>query len=181
MNNKINVKKMALVGVMAALVFTGSWLQIDLAGITRFHLGNAMCLMAGLILGPVPGGLAAGIGSMLFDFTNPAYISAAPFTFVFKFVMGYVCGKIAWGKDRKARNVKVNILAGVMGILAYMVLYISKGVIVDTFFKSLDSTTVMLTATKRLFASTVNGILAVAISVPLTVVTKKALRKSGLD
>ena len=45
-------------------------------------------------------GLAAGIGSALYDVLDPVYITSAPFTFVFKFLMAWVAGAAA-GKDRQ--------------------------------------------------------------------------------
>ncbi len=60
----------AMVGLMAALVFAGSKLEIRIPailGVTRIHLGNSMCLLSGFLLGTVPGGIAAGLGSFLFD------------------------------------------------------------------------------------------------------------------
>jgi len=35
--------------------------------ISRIHLGNAFCLLAGFVMGPIGGGLASGIGAMLYD------------------------------------------------------------------------------------------------------------------
>ncbi len=62
-------------------------------------MGNVLCLLSGMLLGPLQGGFAAGIGSMFFDLTNPAYITSAPFTFAFKFVMAWLCGKIVPGRS----------------------------------------------------------------------------------
>ena len=68
---------------------------VTVGDISRIHLGNAFCLLAGFVMGPIGGGLASGIGAMLYDLTNPAYIASAPFTFVFKFLLAAVCGLIA--------------------------------------------------------------------------------------
>ena len=62
-----HTQRLAVIGLLAALVFVSSLISFDipLAGgdSTRIHLGNTFCLLAGLISGPVGGGLAAGIGS----------------------------------------------------------------------------------------------------------------------
>ncbi len=47
------------------------------------HLGDALVLLCGVILGPVYGGLAAGIGSMLADLFS-GYVSFAPATLIIK-------------------------------------------------------------------------------------------------
>ena len=77
-----------IVGVMAAGVFViTSVVKIGPiptpAGPTQIKLGNAFCLLAGMLFGGIRGGLAAGIGSALFDLTNPAFVSSAPFTLYF--------------------------------------------------------------------------------------------------
>lgn len=100
---KTTTKSIAHIGIMAAAVYAASaFLQIPIPtaiGSTRLHMGNVTCLLSGMLLGAVPGGLAAGIGSLFFDLTNPAYIASAPFTFLFKFAMAWLCGKII-SKDR---------------------------------------------------------------------------------
>ena len=70
-----SVQRLAVFGVMSALVFTSSWMQIPIGDVSRVHLGNGFCALTGLLFGPWVGGLASGVGSMLFDFTNPMYLS----------------------------------------------------------------------------------------------------------
>jgi len=66
---KISTKKIVLAALMAALTVVGSALRItlplDIAGTTSFHLGNIMCALSGILLGPWLGGLAAGMGSAI--------------------------------------------------------------------------------------------------------------------
>ena len=73
----ISTKKIVLAALMAALTIVGSAIRItmpiDIAGTTSFHLGNIMCALSGILLGPWLGGLAAGLGSFLYDMTNPMY------------------------------------------------------------------------------------------------------------
>ena len=98
---KNSIYLMSAVGLMAALVFASSYISINIPtilGVSRIHFGNAFCLLSGLLLGGVPGGLAAGIGSCFFDLTNPLYISSAPFTFVFKFLLWHGYGIISENK-----------------------------------------------------------------------------------
>ena len=60
-----------MIGLMAAVVFVVTmFLSIRIptpTGTTMIKLANAFVLLCGLLLGPVRGGLAAGIGSMIFD------------------------------------------------------------------------------------------------------------------
>jgi uncharacterized membrane protein len=132
-SNRYSTRQIAFIGVMAAIVFVSNYIQIKIPvginDVTRIHVANAFCLLAGIALGPVQGGLAAGIGSALYDVLDPVYITSAPFTFVFKFLMAWVAGAAA-GKDRL--NVKTGraLVAAFLGQATYIVLHIGKKFIV---------------------------------------------------
>ena len=70
-----------MIGLMAAVVFVVTmFLSIRIptpTGTTMIKLANAFVLLCGLLLGPVRGGLAAGIGSMIFDLMTPEYAPEA--------------------------------------------------------------------------------------------------------
>jgi len=176
---KITIKEIARIGIMAAAVYVASaFLQIPIPTAidnTRLHMGNVMCLLAGMLLGPLQGGLAAGIGSMFFDLTNPAYITSAPFTFVFKFVMAWLCGKIISGNPV---NIKQRyILGGIAGAFAYVVLYLSKSFIEHRFILGLPMEAVMLTVTQKAVVSGVNAIVACLVAVPLGLALRPVMAK----
>ena len=178
-----SLREMTLVGVLAALVFAASMLQImiptPIDG-TRIHLGNVMCLLSGLLLGPVGGGLAAGIGSMFFDFTNPIFIESAPYTLVFKFLMAFVCGIISWSGRAEARNTKRNIAAACCGATLYVILYLSKSFVFNVYFDRMEMATVMISISTKAVTSTINGIIAATVSVPLAKVVQRALKNTGV-
>ena len=179
---KLNIRQVAFVGIMAALVYvTSAYLQINIPtaiGSTRLHMGNVMCLLSGLLLGPFHGGLAAGIGSVFFDLTNPLYIASAPFTFAFKFIMAWLCGIIAHkcGKEMLWKT----ILAAVAGAVTYVILYLGKSLIEDYFVLGLPLEAVVLTVTQKGLVSTVNGMIAAAASVPLYLTLGSLLKKANL-
>ena len=179
---KNTAKRVAFIGILAALVYvTSAFLQIPIPtaiGNTRLHFGNVMCLLSGLLLGPVSGGLAAGIGSMFFDLTNPAYITSAPFTFVFKFLMAFLCGIIAHhtGKERTWKYV----LAALLGAALYVVLYLSKSFIEDHFVLGIGLDVVWVTVTQKGVVSIVNGVIAAVVSVPLYLALRPSLQKFRL-
>lgn len=54
--NKITTKRIVLAAMLAALTVAGSALRItlplEIAGTTSFHLGNIMCALSGILLGP---------------------------------------------------------------------------------------------------------------------------------
>ena len=57
------------------------------------NLGDCFVLLSAFCLGPIPGALASGIGSMLADFIT-GYVQYAPATFVIKGVMALAAGMI---------------------------------------------------------------------------------------
>lgn len=179
MKKKITIRETALIGVMAAAVYVASaFLQIPIPTAidnTRLHMGNVMCLLAGLLLGSWEGGLAAGIGSMFFDLTNPAYISSAPFTFIFKFLMAWLCGKIA--ANQKIGRSKRFIIGALSGSVLYIVLYLSKSFIEHRFVLGLPLQAVLLTISQKAVVSGVNAIVAVCVAVPLGLALYPAIRK----
>ena len=127
---KNKVRQMAFIGVMAALVVvTTNFLSIKIpvgAGMTQIHMGNVMCILSGLLFGPVAGGLASGIGSMFVDLLNPAWAPEFWITFIMKFVMGFVAGLVSHlGKQTKTKN----IVAAVCGAVSYVACYLTKNYI----------------------------------------------------
>lgn len=179
MKTAITTKKLALIGLFAALVFVSSYLSIPIPTAldnTRLHLGNVFCLLSGFVLGALPGGLAAGIGSMFFDLLNPLYITSAPFTLVFKFLMAWVCGAIAYSGGRQGLNTKWNITAGVTGALTYVVLYLSKSFLSNVWFKRTEVETALIDVGMKAIASSTNAIIAVVVAIPLAVVIRKAVK-----
>ena len=62
---------------------------------TSFHIGNAFCVLAALLLGGVYGGLAGAIGMTIADLMDPIYIVGAPKTFFLKFCIGLIVGVVA--------------------------------------------------------------------------------------
>lgn len=122
-----------LVGVMAAMIFvTTYFLRIPIAtpaGQTMLKVSNILCLLAGMLFGGIYGGLAAGIGSMIYDLLDPVYITSAPFTFAFFFLMAFVCGTVSNSGDKKATSFPRNLTGAVCGAATYWVLYIAKSII----------------------------------------------------
>ena len=123
----------------------------------------------------------------LYDLTNPAYIASAPFTFVFKFLLAAVCGLIAH-KGKITGNmleedftitVPRSIVAGICGSLTYIVLYLAKSYITTVLAGSAPEAAAIALATKAA-SSTVNAILAIIISVPLSALIRKALKSAHL-
>lgn len=177
-----NIYQIAGIGLFAALAFVSNYIQIyiPLGGdTTRIHIGNTFCLLAGLLLGPLAGGLSAGIGNCLYDLLNPLFISSAPFTFIFKFLMAFVCALIAYGAHARGENQVRNIIGAVVGSLTYIILYLGKGFITGLLEGHAMETIWVQTAAKA-GASFLNGAIAVVASVPLCFAIRKALERTHL-
>ena len=63
---KFSTYQIVFVAVMAAIVCVVTFFRFPFLG-SKVHFANAMCLLSGMLFGPVLGGLAAGFGSMLYD------------------------------------------------------------------------------------------------------------------
>jgi len=182
-NKKFNVYDIVSVGFMAALVFVANFGRITIPlGVdnTAIHIGNVFCLLAGLALGGVRGGLAAGVGSFLYDLTNPLYIAGSPFTFAFKFIMAFTCGVIAYSANRNGDKTSANFLGASAGAVSYIILYLVKGFITNVYFNDTELATAFVIMGQKAIVSTINGALAVVVSVPLAAAIKKALRNTAV-
>lgn len=179
----LSAKKIVLVGLMAALTVAGSYLRIpvplDIGGISYFHLGNIFCALSGILLGPWLGGLAAGLGSAIFDMFYPAFFSEAWLTFLMKGAYGLVAGLIIRIGGKKWGYIK-SALAATAGAVTYALLYLAK-----SYFKALLVTGVAadaawLSVIGKLPATTFNAVVAIIGAPLLAVAISKALEKSHL-
>lgn len=193
----ITTKKIVLTALLAALTVAGSairvTLPIDIAGTTSFHLGNIMCALAGLLLGPWYGALAAAIGSAIYDFTNPLYIAESWITFLTKGAYGLVAGLVFWYGDRVFLAIKQGwkklVQAGYLkaaaataaGAVTYAVLYLVKSYFKGIWVSGLAHDAAMLTLAAKLPATIFNGVVAIIFAPILIVAIKAALKKSHLE
>ncbi|MGM9585848.1 MAG: ECF transporter S component [Faecousia sp.] len=179
---KISTRKIVFVALMAALTVVGSALRItlpiDIAGTTSFHLGNIMCALSGLLLGPWLGGLAAGLGSAIYDMTNPLYISECWITFLTKGAYGLVPGLVLGKKDW---NYWKAAIATAAGALTYAVLYLAKSYFYNgLLLKGLTPAAAVTTIVAKLPATTFNAVVAIIFAPILAVAIRKALEKNHL-
>ena len=176
--SKWSTRKIAFIGVMSAIVFVSNYISFTIplaigGDITRVHIANAFCLLAGLSLGPVAGGFSAGIGSMLYDFTIPQFIAGSPFTFAFKFLMAFVAGIVIGHKAEIKASIGKIITAGICGQLTYIVLYIGKKFITYYFLHKETLDVTLAACGTSLLTSLVNAVIAVVIACLLAPVFRK--------
>lgn len=173
------IKKMVLIAMLSALVFVASWLYIPF-GESRFHLGNIMCILAGLLFGPFIGGLSAGFGSMLFDLTNPVYAPEFWITFLTKFAMGYVAGALFKGLPAKLPAILRYTVSAFGGAALYVLLYMGKSALWLHFLSGTPWPAVWPVVIAKGSVSAINGLVAIVASVILAPLLRKALNASGL-
>ena len=117
MNN--NLKKLILAALFAALSCVATMsIRIPTPGTGGYiHPGDAIVILSGVILGPVWGFLAGGIGSALSDLIG-GYFIYVPITFMIKGLVALAAGLLYQkvGKNQKSRYIAV-ILGGVADIL----------------------------------------------------------------
>ena len=179
---KFTVRDLAEIGVLAALVFVATYFIKfgpipTLAGPTMLKTGNAGCLLGALLFGKTKGGLAAGIGSAMFDLTQPAFVAGAPFTFAFFFAMAYVCGLVSKIGGNDGTKTKQNIIGAVCGAVTYLILHLGKSFITLVLEGSAASAALAACSTK-LITSGINAVFAVVVAVILAPVCKKALNRA---
>lgn len=112
-NNEII--RLVTAALMAALTCLSTFylqIKVPIANGGYIHPGDAFVLLSGIILGPIYGGLAAGVGSMLADMLS-GYMQYAPATLIIKLIAAMVAAY-------SFRHIRKNsvILAGVfLGII----------------------------------------------------------------
>ena len=181
----ISTKKIVLTALMAALTIVGSAIRItipvDIAGTTSFHLGNIMCALGGILLGPWYGAAAAGIGSAIYDMLNPLYISEAWITFLTKGAYGLVAGGIAWCGSRSWGYKKATI-ATIAGAVTYAALYLFKSFFYSgILLKGLTPEAAALALVGKIPATIFNAVVAILFAPILAVAIRKALDKNHLS
>lgn len=186
MQKSYSTRKLALAGMMAAVVFAGNYarivIPISLGGQTAFTLGNIFSCLSGLLLGPV-GGLSSGIGAALYDLMDPRYAADCWITFITKGAMGLCAGLAAsFARKEEGSLSYLRALAStVLGCVTYYILYFAK-----TFFysglllKGLTPPLAGALVLEKVPASVFNAAIAIAAAPPLAIAILGALKKSGI-
>lgn len=179
MNKNLTTKKLVYVALFTALVYIFSrFFQIPVVtpfGQTRFHLGNVFCLLAGILMGPGFGGLAAGLGSALFDLFDPVYFTSAPITFVTKFALAFVAGAI-YRKRNELVDKKRLVIAAILGQLTYVFLYLLKTYITNKFVMGFTNEAVMAEIIPKAGVSLFNALISVIIAFILAMPLLKSVK-----
>lgn len=183
----ISTKRLVLAAMLAALTAAGSALRItipvNIAGTTSFHLGNILCALCGILLGPWLGGVAAGLGSAIYDLFNPLYAPECWITFLTKAVYGVAAGLVARagqkGNALYAPSYLRSLAATATGAVAYALLYLAKGLFYDgVLLQGLAPAVAAAALTVKLPATVFNACVAIVAAPLLATVLCKALQKA---
>ena len=184
MKQKISTKRIAMAGLMAALTAVCSGLRIkipvDIGGTTAFHLGNVMCALSGILLGPWLGGTAAGLGSMIFDMTDPTYISECWITFLMKFAYGMAAGLVI-RVGKKEWDYGKAAAATAAGAVTYAILYLAKSFLKTTIVSGAAADAAFLALGLKLPATIFNAVVAILFAPILAVAIRKALERNHIS
>lgn len=110
-------KKIVMAALLAAMTCIATMvIQIPSPTGGYIHLGDGLVLLSGIIMGPVYGGAAAGIGSMFADLLS-GYAQFAPATLIIK-ALAAVAGGFVYHhivSPKKSVNLLPVIMAGICG------------------------------------------------------------------
>ena len=185
-NSKNQLTRIVFGAVMAAIICVITLFRIPL-GQSKVHFANAMCLLAGLLLGPVTGGLSAGLGSALYDvlFGGYDFLNAA-ITFVSKFAMAWVTAMIygAWkkkhGDPEWKETVLPLVLSCVAGALTYVALYMLKTWIFKMWVEPIPADTIPSVLVAKLVPSLINAAFAIVVAPIFYHAVLPALKSTGV-
>ena len=136
-----SARTLAGVGIFAALTLLAtSVLKIPTPAFGYIHIGDCFVLLSGILLGPVCGGLAAGIGSALSDLLA-GYAIWIPGTFAVKFLTAAAAALIArrlrrTGEKKAAASAAQFLPAAVCGELVMTAGYFLYNILIVSLFSS---------------------------------------------
>ena len=187
-NSNAMITRIVFTGVMAAIICVITIFRIPL-GQSKVHFANSMCLLAGLLLGPVWGGTAAGLGSALYDVLlgGYAFFPDALITFVSKFAMAWVTGILykTWVLKKEEKSWKENLLplvaACVLGALTYVALYMLKTWLFKMYVEPVPADTIPGVMVAKLIPSLINAAFAVVTAPIFYHAVRPALKSAGIQ
>ena len=179
-SKRFTVVNITFIAMMAAMVYVVTLFRFPLLG-SKVHFANAVCLLSGILLGPLQGGLAAGIGSALYDWTLGGYdVINVLITLVSKFAMAWVCGMLAYPRQSEDARLDRTALASVCGALTYVALYMLKTFVYNRFVYGYPMDAVGATMLAKLIPSLINAGVAIVAAPLFFHAVLPALKSTGL-
>lgn len=164
-----NTRYIIYVGMFSALCTVATFIKVPFGNGAMVHLGSAMIFTLSILFGGKFSGPAGAIGSALFDLL----LGFSPYTlwsFFIKGIAGFIAGSIAHFKNNAGNNIVLNIVALLVASTWTLVGYIGAWTVVIGSFEA---------ALLNIPSSLMSSSLGMIVALPLSVVLKKALHKSG--
>lgn len=183
------VLKIAVMGLMAALCYVAfTFMQIKIptpAGFTSFHLGNTFCVLAALLLGGVPGGMAGAIGMGIADLFDPTYVIVAPKTIILKLGIGIITGLVAHKvfhiQNKEGKSLyKAVLLSTIAGMIFNVIGEPIFSYFYTTFILGAPEKAAKALASWNAITTSVNAILAVIIASSIYIAIAPRLKGNGI-
>lgn len=189
MNEKtFSTRKIAMIGIFAALSYIGfQFLRIDVpvgTQKTAFHMGNVFVMVAAVLLGGLPGGLAGALGMTIADMTS-GYMTAAPATFLLKLGIGLTVGfvarltKVNSEEDRTKRILKLVMSTGA-GAIFNIIADPFVRYLFNLFIYKIEGDIAAKLAAMSSITTIVNAVLAIVVSVLVCEALRPSLKKMNL-
>lgn len=161
-------RNIVVAGLMAALVTVGTMLIQIPVGVSGYvHLGDSMVYLSGILLGPVLGGLAAGLGSFLADMMSGYAVYALP-TFIIKGLDAVTIAVVYKLISKENASTTRKTVAYVVAFVAGSIVMTSGYFLFATFLYGVGGA--ILSVIPNLFQGVVGG----AISIPFFLIVTKA-------
>ncbi|MCL4435089.1 MAG: ECF transporter S component [Thaumarchaeota archaeon] len=124
LRNRLSSRELAAMGVFTAFVAVATMVVSANVAATGgyFNIGETMVYTAALLMGPVVGAFAGGIGSMISDVAL-GYAVFAPGTLVIKGAEGFIVGYLAQYRFNSPSKTRVTVLAVISGMILALVIW----------------------------------------------------------
>ncbi|MBQ7583045.1 MAG: ECF transporter S component [Lachnospiraceae bacterium] len=175
-----NIKVIVTGAMLAAMTCVATMvIKIPTPTTGYVHLGDCFVLLAGFLLGPAAGGLAAGTGSMLSDLLS-GYAVWAPGTFVIKLATASVAaGLYSWFSKRGMKPLVNRITSSIAGEMVMITGYFLYNIIILTVINTGGEAVALASAITQSAAeipfNVAQGITGIVLSVILLPVFEKVV------
>lgn len=136
MNNKSKkvLYNMVIIALFTALTFVGTYVHIPL-GTSKVHLGNFVCILAGLLCGGLVGGISGSLGMGLNDVLSGYGPDTYIRSFIVKFLLGFIAGALFRYLIKKEKKITYRFYfisgAFLITFITLLVLYLTKGSVIQ--------------------------------------------------
>ena len=167
----MSIKRIVIIGLLAALCFVMTWLHIPLPFLgpnSMMHLGTVAIYIAAGLIGP-EAGIAGAVGCALFDLmTGPVYVIP---TLITKGLQGFAAGKIAFLNNKNGESPVQNLIGFIIGgIISLVGYFIADGIIYGNWWTAFASG----------LGSILTSILGIVFGMIILAAIKPALKKAKL-